>query len=119
MLTLKDKEPVKLPISVVEFDIDKVKEIAVKTDPKLKYESGENLDLTALVVTLTDENGAKKEVTFAEFEANHLKTSIENGTLITNQKGPITITYKNGDKTFEAKTKDLDVTVIELSLIHI
>ena len=115
VLTLKDKEPVKLPISVVEFDIDKVKEIAVKTDPKLKYESGENLDLTALVVTLTDENGAKKEVTFAEFEANHLKTSIENGTLITNQKGPITITYKNGDKTFEAKTKDLDVTVIELA----
>ncbi|WP_308553752.1 stalk domain-containing protein [uncultured Peptoniphilus sp.] len=115
VLTLKDKEPVKLPISVVEFDINKVKEIAVKTDPKLKYESGDKLDLTALVVTLIDENEAKKEVPFAEFEANHLKTSIENGTLITNQKGPITISYKNGDKTFEAKTKDLDVTVIELA----
>ena len=115
VLTLKDKEPVKLPISVVEFDINKVKEIAVKTDPKLQYESGDKLDLTALVVSLIDENGAKKEVPFAEFETNHLSTKIENGTLITNQKGPITITYKNGDKTFEAKTKDLDVTVIVLA----
>lgn len=115
VLALKDKEPVKLPISVVEFDINKVKEIEVKTEPKLKYESGDKLDLTALVVTLKDENEATKEVPFAEFEANNLKTSITNETLITDQTGPITITYTNGDKTFTAKTGDLQVKVIELA----
>lgn len=115
ILTLEGKEPVKLPISVVEFDINKVTEIAVKTDPKLQYESGDKLDLTALVVTLKDENSATKEVPFVEFEANHLKTSIENETLITNQTGPITITYTNGDKTLTAKTGDLQVKVIELA----
>ena len=115
VLTLKDKEPVKLPISVVEFDINKVIEVVVKTDPKLQYESGDKLDLTALVVTLKDENGATKEVPFAEFEENNLKTSIPNETLITNQTGPITITYENGDKTLTAKTGDLQVKVIELA----
>lgn len=113
VLTLKDKEPVKLPISVVDFDKSKVTSIEVSTQPKLQYESGENLDLTALVVKLTDENGASKEVPFAEFEANHLKTSIENGTLITNQTGPITITLDGTNLT--AMTSDLQVKVIELA----
>ena len=115
VLTLEGKEPVKLPISVVDFDINKVKEIAVKKDPKLQYESGDKLELKDLVVILKDENNRTKEVPFADFKYNYLTTSMENGTLITDQTGPITITYKNGDKTFEAKTKDLDVTVIELA----
>lgn len=100
-------------ISVVEFDINKVTSIEVSNQPKLDYVSGDTLDLSELVVTLTGENGATKEVKFAEFKDNKLKTSRDNGDLITDQTGPITITLEG--TTLTAKTGDLQVTVIELA----
>ena len=102
-------------ISVVDFDINNVTSIEVSNQPKLKYESGDTLDLSELVVTLTDENNATKEVKFAEFGNNHLATTPEDGEKIDKQTGPITITFENGNTILTVDTAKLNVTVIELA----
>ncbi len=112
VLTLEgfDDESAKLKISVVEFNSSKVKSISVKTQPKLDYSSGDKLDLSRLVVVLKDENEATKEVPFKDFAGNKLTTSPENGTLIENQKGTITIKF---DGKISAETDPLKVTYIK------
>lgn len=112
VLTLEgfDDESAKLKISVVEFNSSKVKSISVKTQPKLDYSSGDKLDLSGLVVVLKDANEATKEVPFKDFAGNKLTTSPENGTLIENQKGTITIKF---DGKISAETDPLKVTYIK------
>lgn len=102
--------PAELEISVVEFSSSKVKSISVKTQPKLDYSSGDKLDLSGLVVVLKDANEATKEVPFKDFAGNKLTTSPENGTLIENQKGTITIKF---DGKISAETDPLKVTYIK------
>ncbi|MDK7191676.1 bacterial Ig-like domain-containing protein [Bifidobacterium sp. UMB1197] len=65
---------------------------------KLNYTEGEKLDLTGLVVTLTDDNGKTKEVKPADFTANNIKATPENGTelKVADHNGkPVTLTRGN------------------------
>ena len=113
LLTLEgNNTPAELKISVVEFDSSKVKSISVKTQPKLDYSSGDKLDLSGLVVVLKDANEATKEVPFKDFKDNKLTTSMENGTLIENQKGKIKITFNNNEQ-ISTETDPLNVTYIK------
>ncbi len=50
------------------FDPTRVRSRIITHQPKLSYTEGERLDLTGLVVTLTDYQGLKKDVQFAQFE---------------------------------------------------
>lgn len=50
------------------FDPTRVTSRTITHQPKLSYTEGERLDLTGLVVTLTDYQGLRKEVPFAQFE---------------------------------------------------
>lgn len=66
-----------------EFDPENVKSITVNTQPKLEYTEGEKLDLTGLVVTLTDNQGLTKDVAFADFAANGIEVAPANATELT------------------------------------
>lgn len=76
-----DTDP--LTVKAKVFDPEHIESIAVKTQPKLDYTEGDNLDLTGLVVTLTDNKGTTKEVAFADFETNGLVATPANGTKLT------------------------------------
>lgn len=66
-----------------EFDPENVKSITVNTQPKLEYTESEKLDLAGLVVTLTDNQGLTKDVTFADFESNGITAAPANATELT------------------------------------
>lgn len=57
--------------------------ITVKTPPtKTTYTSGENLDLSGLVVTLSKSDGSTQDVTFADFFANNITTDKANSAVL-------------------------------------
>ncbi|ADC90612.1 LPXTG-motif cell wall anchor domain protein [Mageeibacillus indolicus UPII9-5] len=90
------------------FDPANVKSMSVTSQPtKLKYTEGETLDLTGLEVTLEDANHVKKVVTPAEFEANGIKATPENGKKLELTDGGKPVTLKRGNLT--ATTNDLKV----------
>ena len=75
---------VKLNVTFIEFDPTHVEKMVVKEQPKkLSYTEGDRLDLTGLVVTLTDNQGLTKDVSFTDFETYKIKTDPENGTALT------------------------------------
>lgn len=57
----------------------KVKNIQIKTQPKLVYVDGEKLDLSAMVVTINYDNNTSEDVKFKDFEDYNLTVSIANG----------------------------------------
>ena len=63
--------------------LEKVTSIKFKTTPTLTYKEGEKLDLSGMVVTLTYQSGATKDVAFKDFLDNGLTTSLENGKELT------------------------------------
>ena len=89
----------------------KIKNIAIKTLPKLSYVDGEKLDLSALVVTVNYESGSE-DVKFADFEDFGLETSIANGKKLTISDTGKTIVVSFADK-FTATTTALTVTTNE------
>lgn len=73
-----------LTVNARVFDPDHVKSIEVTEQPdKIIYTEEDELDLTGLVVTLTDNKGTTKEVAFADFETNGLVATPANGTKLT------------------------------------
>ena len=76
-------ETAPLIVKAKVFDPENVKTITVKTQPKLEYTEGEKLDLTGLVVTLTDNQGLTKDVAFADFESNGITAAPANATELT------------------------------------
>ena len=70
-------------LNVTYFDPENVEKMEVKTPPKLVYKEGEKLDLTGLVVTLTDNQGVAKDVEFKDFEENKITVNPENNTELT------------------------------------
>ena len=92
-LTKKDlADAVTLNLTVEKF---KPTSMSVTSQPtKLKYTEGETLDLTGLVVTLKDDaKGVTKDVTPAEFEANGITATPENGKKLELTDGkPVTLT---------------------------
>lgn len=89
----------------------KIKNITIKTLPKLSYVDGENLDLSALVVTVNYESGYE-DVKFADFEEFGLETSIANGKKLAIADTGKTIVISFADK-FTATTTALTVTTNE------
>ncbi len=89
----------------------KIKNITIKTLPKLSYVDGENLDLSALVVTVNYESGYE-DVKFADFEEFGLETSIANGKKLSVSDTGKTIVISFADK-FTATTTALTVTTNE------
>ena len=89
----------------------KIKNIAIKTLPKLSYVDGEKLDLSALVVTVNYESG-HEDVKFADFEEFGLETSIANGKKLSVSDTGKTIVISFADK-FTATTTALTVTTNE------
>ena len=95
------------------FDKDNVTDMVVKTQPKLNYVEGNategKLDLSKLVVTLTDKNGNKQDVPFEKLGEYGITTNPENGTELTvdgNNGKPVVLTK---DK-LTANTENLVVT---------
>ena len=81
-----DASAVTSTISVAEkaFDPDHVTKIEVKEQPKnLEYTEGQNLDLTGLEVTLTDDFGKTKDVKFVDFAQYDITAEPKNGTALT------------------------------------
>ena len=84
---------VTLNVDYIEFDPEHVESMKVKEQPKLIYTEGEKLDLSGLVVTLTDNQGLTKDVAFKDFEANGITTNPKNGAVLTlaDDNQPVTI----------------------------
>ena len=89
----------------------KIKNITIKTLPKLSYVDGEKLDLSALVVTVNYESG-HEDVKFADFEEFGLETSIANGKKLSVSDTGKTIVISFAGK-FTATTTALTVTTNE------
>ena len=95
------------------FDKDKVTDMIVKTQPKLDYVEGNadkgKLDLSNLVVTLTDKNGNKQDVSFDKLGEYGITANPANGTAMTvaDHNGNL-VTLTKGKLT--AKTDNLTVT---------
>ena len=73
-----------------KFNKDKITKIEIKKQPELNYTEGENgkdeLDLSKLVVTLTDENGNTKEVEYKNFKDYGITTSPSDKTKLTQKE---------------------------------
>ena len=81
------------------FDKDNVTSMVVKTQPKLDYVEGSadngKLDLSKLVVTLTDKNGNEQDVPFDKLGEYDVTANPANGTAMTvdgNNGKPVTLT---------------------------
>ncbi|MEQ2401885.1 bacterial Ig-like domain-containing protein, partial [Peptoniphilus hominis (ex Hitch et al. 2025)] len=72
-----------LTVNAKVFDPAHVEKMVVKTQPKLSYTEGDKLDLTKLVVTLTDKQGLTKDVEFKDFAANGITAAPANDTALT------------------------------------
>lgn len=99
-----------LKVEEKAFDPDHVKSITVKEQPtKLEYTEGQNLDLTGLEVTLTDDFGKTKDVKFVDFAQYDITAEPKNGTALTvadHDGKPVTLTKGNLEP---AKTENLTV----------
>lgn len=112
-----------LTVNARVFDPDNVESIKVTKEPdKIIYTEGDNLDLTGLVVTLTDNQGTTKEVPFANFETYDLVATPANKTelTVTDNGQPVEITKgdlsaETAALTVNSKGFDLDnVKTIEV-----
>ena len=86
-----DNREMDVTLNVTYFDPENVESMVVKEQPKkLSYTEGEKLDLSGLVVTLTDNQGLTKDVEFKDFGAYKITTNPIDGTALTlenNRKG--------------------------------
>ena len=88
----------------------------VETQPKLSYTEGEKLDLTELVVTLTDNKGPikglKKHVKFKDFKANGIKIDQVNGTALTLADSGKKIKLTKGNLSVETESLTVNKKVV-------
>jgi putative cell wall-binding protein len=84
-----------------------VNAVSVGTPPvNTTYTSGDNLDLTGLVVTLTKTDSSSENVALADFGSKGLTTSPANGAPLTTAHNKVTITH-----TASGKNVDQAITV--------
>ena len=99
------------------FDVNKVKDMEVVRDPKLNYVEGDategKLDLSKLVVRLTDEDGNTQDVYFNQLGDYGITTAPANGTDMTvdgNNNKPVKVTKaRTGKESLTAETSKLNV----------
>ena len=96
-----------------EFDPENVKSITVNTQPKLEYTEGEKLDLTGLVVTLTDNQGLTKDVAFADFESNGITAAPANKTALTLTDNAKKVKLTKGNLTAETNALTVKAKVFD------
>ena len=99
----------KLTVNKKVFDPEHVVSMKVKTQPKLIYTEGEKLDLSGLVVTLTDNQDLEKDVAFKDFETYKITTNPKNETDLTSEDNgkKVSLTKENSTEETEALTKDV------------
>ncbi|WP_201275848.1 leucine-rich repeat domain-containing protein [Parvimonas parva] len=86
-----------ITVEEIEFDPENVVSMEVITQPKLSYTEGEKLDLSGLVVRLTDKNKITKDVEFEYFGTYKITTNPIDGTALTlnDNNKPVTLTKRN------------------------
>lgn len=72
-----------LTVNPKVFDSQNIAKIEVKTQPKLDYTESDKLNLSKLVVTLTDNQGLKEDVAFEKFVDYGLTVTPTNDTALT------------------------------------
>lgn len=94
---VNDNKEMDVTLNVTYFDPENVESMVVKKQPKLSYTEGDKLDLTELVVTLTDKQGLTKDVAFKDFETYKITANPENDTALTldDNNKPVTLTKRN------------------------
>lgn len=122
-LTKGNLEPAKtdpLRVNARVFDPDNVESIKVTKEPdKIIYTEEDELDLTGLVVTLTDNQGTTKEVPFANFNENGLiATPAEKTALTVADHNGKTVKITKGNLT-PAETKPLTVNSKDFDPEHV
>ena len=71
-----------LTVNPKVFDSQNIAKIEVKAQPKLDYTKGDKLNLSELVVTLTDNHGLKEDVAFENFAQYGLTATPSNNTTL-------------------------------------
>lgn len=71
-----------LTVNPKVFDSQNIAKIEVKTQPKLDYTEDDKLNLSELVVTLTDNHGLKEDVAFENFAQYGLTATPSNNTTL-------------------------------------
>ena len=104
---------VKLNVTYIEFDQEHVESMKVKEQPKLIYTEGEKLDLSGLVVTLTDKQGLTKDVAFKDFEENNITANPENETELTLADNGKKVTLTKGNLTAETNALTVNKKVFD------
>ena len=102
-----------LAITYKVFDPKHVESMVVKEQPKLIYTEGEKLDLSGLVVTLTDKQGLTKDVAFKDFEANEIKAKPANDTALTLENNEKKVTLTKGNLTAETEALTVNEKVFD------
>lgn len=92
----------------LKFNSYNVESMKVKTQPELNYTEGAKLDLSRLVVTLTDENKITKDVAFKDFETYKITTNPIAGTSLTLADNGKALKLTKGDP-ITAETEALTV----------
>ncbi|MDQ0509111.1 hypothetical protein QO008_001595, partial [Peptoniphilus ivorii] len=98
------------------FDKNQIEKITITAQPEnLAYKEGDKLDLSGLVVTLTDVYGNQQEVPFADFADYGITTDPKNGTglKMENNQKPVTVSIGSGDTQKEATTDPLKITPVD------
>ena len=112
-----------LTVNPKVFDSQNIAKIEVKTQPKLDYTEGNKLDLSKLEVTLTDNQGLTKDVTFDNFDDYGLTATPTNDTALTvddHDGKNVTITKGNASaetKALTVKAKENPPTPIDPEII--
>ncbi|WP_277262216.1 leucine-rich repeat domain-containing protein, partial [Peptoniphilus lacrimalis] len=109
---------VTLNVKVKKFDPEHVEKMVVKEQPtKLNYTEGEKLDLTGLVVTLTDNQSLTKDVAFKDFATYGITAEPTNDTALTLANNAKKVTLTKGKLT--AETEALTVKAKEFDPEHV
>ncbi|MDD7731850.1 MAG: S-layer homology domain-containing protein, partial [Eubacteriales bacterium] len=99
-------------VEPIEFDKENIKNIEIKSEPsKMNYVEGEQLDLSGLVVVLTDINDNSVEVDYNDFLEYGIYVEPENETILGLEDNGIQI--KVSKSGIEAKTNQIEVKEIE------
>ena len=91
-----------------EFDKEKIANIEIKTPPtKTEYTEGEKFDPAGMVVTLTDENGKKVDVSAEKFAEYGITVPTEN---LTKDQTKVEVKVKNkkAEQAITVKEKEFD-----------
>ena len=106
---VKDKKVEQaITVKEKEFDKEKIANIEIKTPPtKTEYTEGEKFDPAGMVVTLTDENGKKVDVSAEKFAEYGITVPTEN---LTKDQTKVEVKVKNkkAEQAITVKEKEFD-----------